>query len=167
MSYLDVPYFKQDTGYTCGPTSLQMALAYYGIHRSEKNLAEELKTTSEYGTRHGSMIQGVLSHGLYCYVNEGATIDELRYLLNYKIPIIVWFLEPTDNSDHYGVVVGINRYFVSIHNPWTKPRERHFIPNFERRWTSDKLSNCDRWFMAISDKPLPFGKQYYPHDHTE
>ena len=38
--YIDVPYFKQDTDYTCGPASLQMVLAYFGIRESEEALAD-------------------------------------------------------------------------------------------------------------------------------
>ena len=37
---LNVPAYEQETSYWCGPASLQMVLAYYGIDVSQAKLAE-------------------------------------------------------------------------------------------------------------------------------
>lgn len=39
---LPVAYDPQDTGYTCGPTSLSMVLVYHGVARSEQQIASYL-----------------------------------------------------------------------------------------------------------------------------
>jgi hypothetical protein len=39
---LPVAYDPQDTGYTCGPTSLSMVLVYHGVARSESQIASYL-----------------------------------------------------------------------------------------------------------------------------
>lgn len=82
MRYLDVPYFKQDTLYTCGPTSLQMVFAYYGIRESEEGLATEVDSDADVGTQHREMVAAVTRRGLHAYVNDNATLDEVAYLVN-------------------------------------------------------------------------------------
>ena len=108
MDYLDVPYFKQDTLYTCGPTSLQMVFAYYGIRESESALAKELVADPQTGTTHEQMIAAAKKHGFYSYVNNHSAFEELGYLLyTHRAPCIIRYLEAGMNEDHYAVVVGL------------------------------------------------------------
>ena len=93
MSLLEVPYFKQDTTYTCGPTSLQMVLAYYGVRASEQKLAQQLHTTTEKGTWRVAMYNLATELGFHCYVNDQAVLPEIEFLLKLGIPPIVRFLE--------------------------------------------------------------------------
>lgn len=163
MNVLHVPYFKQDTLYTCGPTSLQMVLAFYGMRESEASLAREVEANAETGTTHERMIEAVRARGLHCYVNDNAGFDELRYLHAYKVPVIIRFLETGKNEDHYGVLVGVSGDAVLIHDPWHGPSVRFNRSAFLKRWTCDMLGNCSHWLMAVSDAPLPFGRQFHPH----
>jgi ABC-type bacteriocin/lantibiotic exporter with double-glycine peptidase domain len=162
MKSLKVPYFKQETHYTCGPATMQMILKYYGIERTEADLASELATNSDIGTLHEHMIEGVLRHGLHCYVNDQATVQELRYLLDFKVPVIIRFIEPKGNEDHYGVVVGVNRFFVTIHDPWSGAYQRYSHKHFKERWQCPAIGTCAQWLMAVSKLPLPIGQQHHP-----
>ena len=59
--WVKVPLFKQhyqDTDYTCGPSSAQMALSELGINASESQLAE-LMQTSTAGTGHNGFFSGI------------------------------------------------------------------------------------------------------------
>ena len=38
---LRVPYFKQNLSYICGPVTLQMLFAYFGIRKSREELIKE------------------------------------------------------------------------------------------------------------------------------
>lgn len=163
MAYLDVPYFKQDTGYTCGPTSLQMVLAYYGLRESEAQLAKELETEMENGTCHQNMITSALERGFHCYVNDNSSLEEIGFLLAHDIPLIVHFLEPTDREDHYSVVVGLTGKDVVLNDPWNGEREHLSRRAFVNRWTCDEVGRCKEWLMAIMREPLPLGKQYHPY----
>ena len=163
MKSLKVPHFKQSTLYTCGPTSLRMVLAYYGIESSEDDLAKQLETNSDIGTMHHNMIEGVQRHGLHAYVNDQATLQEISYLLGYQIPVIIRFIEPAGNEDHYGVVVGFNRFFVTIHDPWSGAYQRYKHKTFAERWKCDQIGTCAQWLMAVSREALPIGRQYHPH----
>lgn len=162
MRYLEVPYFKQDTGYTCGPTSLQMVLAYYGIRESEANLTRELETRPDNGTLHEEMIEAVLRRNLHCYVNDNASLEEIEFLLAQQTPVIVHFLEMQDREDHYSVVVGLSETDVILNDPWNGEREHLTRGEFLERWTCDEMGRCKEWLMAALREPLRLGKQYHP-----
>lgn len=164
MRYLDIPYFKQDTQYTCGPTSLQMVLAYYGIRESEAALAAELGTDPDTGTAHQQMITAVLKRGLHCYVNDEATWEELGRFVSSRIPVIIRFLETDKNEDHYAVVVGADEAGLVVHDPWHGEHVRFTRREFAARWTCDLLGTCSKWLMAVSREPLPMGRQYHPYE---
>lgn len=57
---------KQDTGYTCGPSSMQMALSELGITKSESELAKLMGTTKS-GTAHSGFFKAMQSIGLKCW----------------------------------------------------------------------------------------------------
>lgn len=164
MSLLEVPYFKQDTTYTCGPTSLQMVLAYYGVRASEQKLAQQLHTTTEKGTWRVAMYNLATELGFHCYVNDQAVLPEIEFLLKLGIPPIVRFLEREENVDHYGVVVGLSEEFVFIHDPWSGPARRFAKEDFTERWVCDVIGDCQQWLMGVSKEPIPLGRQFHPHD---
>lgn len=163
MSSLDVPYFKQDTDYTCGPTALQMVLAYHHVKDSERHLATLLKTNRERGTWRVAMYKLATDLGFHCYVNDDAAMPELSFLLSLQIPPIVRFLDRDANEDHYGVVVGMTDEHVLIHDPWSGPYRRFDKADFSERWTCDSIGDCNQWLMGVSKNPLPLGHQFHPH----
>lgn len=163
MSVLPVPYFKQDTDYTCGPTALQMVLAYYNVRDSEAHLATVLKTNQNTGTWRVAMYELAVSLGFHCYVNDDAALPELSFLLDLDIPPIVRFLDRDANEDHYGVVLGVTDEYVIIHDPWSGPQRRFSKADFEKRWVCDVIGDCDRWLLGISPQAIPLGHQFHPH----
>lgn len=166
MRYLDVPFFKQDTNYTCGPVSLQMVLAYHGILESELALREELQSHPVTGTTHQAMITAVTDRGLHCYVNDNATREELVQYLAQEIPVIVRYVEQSTSEDHYSVAVGASDSEIALNDPWNGERVRLTWREFEARWTCDELGTCEQWLMAVAREAFPLGRQYHP-DGTE
>lgn len=162
MHYLEVPFYKQDTEYTCGPTSLQMVLSYYGMKFSEEHLAHELHTNKRIGTMHQALIDTALRHGLFCYVNNNSTIDEIEYLVNIEVPPIIHFLEPESGEDHYSVIVGLSDKDVILNDPWNGEHFRIPKTHFSKKWTCDFVGNCEQWLLALSPTGIPTGRQYHP-----
>lgn len=67
--WVTVPSYKQDkqdTGYTCGPSSMQMALSELSITKSESELAKLMETTKQ-GTAHSGFFKAMKSIGLKCW----------------------------------------------------------------------------------------------------
>ena len=164
MRYLDVPYFKQDFTYTCGPASLQMVFAYYGIQESEKNLIKELKPNDDIGTKHQALIDASLKRNLYSYVNEGAPLEEIGFLISQKFPVIVHYREISIGEGHYSVVVSIEEKEVVLNDPWNGEGIALTHTDFLERWECGPEGLCTRWLMAVSDKPFEVGHQYIPKE---
>ena len=79
-----MPFFKQDTRYSCGPTALEMMMAYFKVRLGEEKLGRRLKVTKRYGTRNGKLIDAARKAGFYVYVNDEATIEEVRFFLRQR-----------------------------------------------------------------------------------
>lgn len=170
---LDVPFFKQDKVYTCGPTSLQMIFRFYGHSISEAKLAEMLGTNDVVGTRHGRMIDVARELGFFVYVNEASSLDEVSYFIDsLQVPMIAHFVDPSVDlaryaekpsldDEHYAVVIGVDDTHVVFNDPWNGEGFRMERDAFEDRWRS-KMYGHERWIMAVSDEEIPLGKEYSP-----
>jgi predicted double-glycine peptidase len=156
-----VPFFKQDTEYSCGPTSLQMVLANVGIKESEERLMHAAHTGKEAGTHHEWMMRTARSHGLYVYVNNGSSFDEIEMLLKEGYPVIVHYIEIVDNEEHYAVVTGIDEDSITFNDPWYGPNYKLPKKVFQERWHDEK-GEYKEWIMAVSKTPFSTGVQYHP-----
>lgn len=131
---LAIPYFKQDTTYSCGAVSVQMLLRYFGITISERTLMELLGTDTEYGTHHQPIIECLTNHGLYCYVDTDSTLEEVSRHLDSSLPVLVHYIEPSADEHHYSVVVGSTSTHVLLHDPWNGPAFTLPHTDFLERW---------------------------------
>jgi ABC-type bacteriocin/lantibiotic exporter with double-glycine peptidase domain len=155
---IKLPYFKQDTEYSCGPTVMRMIFQFYGKVFSEKKLIQRLKTNKDIGTRHKAMIDLACAEGFHVYVNKESSFEEIRFFNNKNIPVIVYYVEPDGDDEHYAIVVDIEEDQIVLNDPWNGERFKMNHDDFEKRWYS-KYENLKRWIMVISDEeqslPLP------------
>jgi len=158
---LNVPYSKQDTSFSCGAASLQMILRYFGIVKSEKDLADKFHTNSKSGTSHEAIIKAVKDEGLYYYVNNEAELEEISAFINRGLPVVVNFIELSQNEGHYAVVISIERGYVILNDPWNGENFRMTAESFIERWTNSK-NRSKQWFLAASKENIKFGKIYRP-----
>ncbi len=163
---LDVPFFKQDTAYSCGAASVQMMLAYFGIHRSEHALMDRLHTDRLYGTHHRALLEVFAHEGLYTYVNESALLDELRFFIHERmLPCLVHYIEPDADEGHYAVVVGVDYRHVTLNDPWNGPAFLLTVHEFESRWHNER-NEFSHWFLTASKDTFQLGRQYVPAPPT-
>lgn len=54
---LSVPYFRQQTDYSCGAASLHMIDAFFHTQIREKKLRQKLHTSKKFGTSHTELIR--------------------------------------------------------------------------------------------------------------
>lgn len=107
--------FRQKTG-LCGPAVLKMILAYYGVEKSEHELAELTKCDPDLGITGEEMLTTVKTMGFDGYIKDDASLDDLEELVvKQHIPVIVdWFSE---DDGHYSVVVDIDAENIYLQDP--------------------------------------------------
>ena len=107
--------FQQSDGF-CGPASLKIALAHFGIEVSEKKLAKLSKCTSKLGATAGNLLKASNKFGVKGFIKENCNLSDLKkYLANKKYVIIVdWFLE---DDGHYGVVTKMDKENIYLQDP--------------------------------------------------
>jgi predicted double-glycine peptidase len=118
VSLNNVVYDHQDTSYTCGPSSLKMAISNFGLNLNEMGLASYAGSNSNIGTSHTGLITAVtkvnLKYGTHFNLSDVTFSSKgwsgLRNYLVHNDPVILHiesFINP-NTSGHYVVLVGIN-----------------------------------------------------------
>ena len=117
VSIKNLAYDKQDTTYTCGPSSLKMAFSNYAMNLNEMGLASYAGSNTDWGTSHYGLINAVTKvntkYGTH-FRSWDSTFTSVGWngLYNYlsrNNPVILHirsFVNP--NSGHYVVLTGIN-----------------------------------------------------------
>lgn len=93
-----------------------MVLAYYGVEKSEHELAELTQCDPELGISGEEMLVAVRSMGFDGYIKDDASLNDLEELVSKKqIPVIVdWFSE---DDGHYSVVVDLDSENIYLQDP--------------------------------------------------
>lgn len=108
----------------CGPSSLKIVLGYYGVDKSEQELAI-LTNTTESGTDAVGIARAAESLGFKTVVKNESNFSDIEEWLGKEVPVIVnWFTRGrTDYSDseiadgHYSVVAGLDAEHIYIQDP--------------------------------------------------
>ncbi|PIP23240.1 MAG: hypothetical protein COX90_01850 [Candidatus Nealsonbacteria bacterium CG_4_10_14_0_2_um_filter_38_17] len=109
----------------CGPASLKMVLEYYGMDKSEKELAEMLKCDTKQGTNGKSIAEAAKKLGFEVEIKDNSSFEDIKIWLDKNIPVIVdWFSRgrydyPEDDvaDGHYSVVIGLDGEFIYLQDP--------------------------------------------------
>lgn len=108
----------------CGPASLKIVLGYYGIHKSEQELAI-LTNVTELGTNAENIAHATESFGFKTAIKNESNFTDIEEWVGKKVPIIVnWFTRGrADYSDsevadgHYSVVAGLDAEHIYLQDP--------------------------------------------------
>jgi predicted double-glycine peptidase len=124
--------FRQSKGY-CGPACLKMVLEYFGVNKTEKELAEIAGSNREHGTRAKGLAKAAKKFGFKTIIKDFADISDLRqYVLEKKIPVIVnWF----DGDDgHYSIILGLDDKKIYLMDPEIAAIRKIPLDTFMRVW---------------------------------
>ena len=144
-----VPY-RQETNYTCGATSMRMALEKLGIERSEKQLARMLHTNKIIGTWHKDFSRVSEKYKLDYVVERKTTVRDLKKYQKDGYTIIVCYFCPYRKVDHYSVLKKIDSTFIYFYDPWWGPKHKYRLTYFNRIWGSRQEHDKEkRWFFAV------------------
>ncbi len=126
MIKLDVKPFQETLGQSmCGPASLKIVLAYYGMNKSERELYELCGTDSDLGTNDQGLKSAAEHLGFEVTIKNNSSYEDIDYYLKKDIPVIVdWFTRGRrDYSDsnvcdgHYSVVSGLDSQNIYLQDP--------------------------------------------------
>lgn len=100
-------YEKQDTAYTCGPSSSVMALSEMGINTTEATMAT-LEETTKNGTGHTTLISGIRKAG----TKAGVTllVSEAKFLDVGWQKLAEWIRDPKIGVICHGICAGWKYY---------------------------------------------------------
>ena len=111
----------------CGPTTLAMALSYWGCSETQNHVAPVLKPDPEdKNVSPWEMESYVRGLGLGAIVRVGGTIDGLKALVRAGFPVIAetWYVrDARDQLGHYRLVIGYDEAaqefltYDSLHGP--------------------------------------------------
>lgn len=128
---LPVKPFLQSSG-LCGPASLKIVLEYFGIKKSEKELAKLSKATPHHGTTAQNLVLAAKKLGFKSFYKDFSSLKEIKKYLDKKIPVIVdWF---SLNDGHYSVVAGMDKKFIYLQDPELGKINKIDLNTFQRVW---------------------------------
>jgi predicted double-glycine peptidase len=117
----------QETLYAgmCGPASLKIVTEYFGIKKTEKELADMCGVDEELGVSDKDIVNTAQTLGFETTIKDQASFNDIEELLKKDIPVIVnWFTRGrTDYSDsdvadgHYSVVCGLDSEHIFLQDP--------------------------------------------------
>jgi|SRR3989344_4164077 len=146
---MHLPYFKQETSYTCGAAALRMVLASIGINKTEKQVSKILGTNERKGTLHNDFMKVAEHLKLSYVVGRKSSIKDLKKLQENNYRIIVNYLLPVTKVGHYAVVREVGSKYIHLLDPFIGPNQTYPISHFIKNWKSGFEKDYSRWFFAI------------------
>ncbi|OGF70412.1 hypothetical protein A3H65_01465 [Candidatus Giovannonibacteria bacterium RIFCSPLOWO2_02_FULL_45_14] len=123
MKILNVKPFQEtlNTG-MCGLASLKMVLDFYGVSKTEKELAELCGTDAKLGTDEEGIKKAAESLGFKVEIKNNSSFEDIQSRLDKEVPIVVnWFTRGVDDfgvpDGHYSVVVGLDDVNIYLQDP--------------------------------------------------
>jgi tetratricopeptide (TPR) repeat protein len=140
----------------CGPTTLGMAMSYWGYDDQQANIAPLLKPDPE--DKHVGVEQMAAyaeDRGLRAIVRAGGTLEGIKRLLQAGYPVIVetWYVrDARDQLGHYRLVIGYDdttqelNLYDSLYDPPTYMSYAEFGELWRVfNWTYLVVASPDRW----------------------
>jgi len=150
-----VPQYYQK-GPNCGPISLQMVLAYYGVNLPKKQIEEDVR--SGRGTSPVSLMKYAQSQGFKVEDKYSGTINDLAGNLAKGRPVIVKQWMKTEAklrqvSSHYRVVLGydVDSQTIYMRDPNKSGLSRASFQEFNELWDMATLrgGSAKNWLLVI------------------
>lgn len=145
-------FHRQSADHTCGPAALRMLLAFHGIRRTERALERVLRTTEATGTTRRALIRSARGLGLRVRAG-GMTLADLETELSAGHPVLVNYVEPSEEVGHFAIVTSCTPTTVILADPWNGERFSLARREFARRWFGHRTRDPRRgWGMVASPK---------------
>ncbi len=126
-----MPSVDQSTG-LCGPASLRAVLLYFGVDKTEAELAALSGANPEDGVPPEGLVRAARALGFEAYTKDGATLDDVWAWVAKGVPVIVdWF---STDEGHYSVVKTLRGGKVYLMDPELGREREMDLDAFQRVW---------------------------------
>lgn len=148
MSRLLIPYYYQESEWTCGAACLRMALMACTIKRTERQVVKLLCCTRRWGTSN-SMFSVVCDQFALNYTVERlSSLRRLKALVRDKYIVIVNYYLRSEHAYHFAIVRSISLRTITLIDPIMGPKFTLPCELFLKDWRGSH-SVDRRWFIAI------------------
>ena len=145
---MQILFYKQQTDYTCGPASMRMILSALKIKKSEKELAQLLKTRRKTGTKNKSFSLLAKRLNLPSIAKKNSSFQELKAYQNKNYLIILNYFHPEEKIGHYAVLKKIDKKYIYLLDPAFGKNHKYSLAEFKKIWKG-KHEKTRRWFFAL------------------
>lgn len=126
----------------CGPASLKIVLDYYGLGKTEKEVAGMATIVEGIGWCDKDIANTAQSLGFKVEIKNESSFKDIEKWLGKGVPIIVdWFSrgrQDYDNSEtsdgHYSVVIGLDDKYIYLQDPEIGGERKIKQEDFMRVW---------------------------------
>ena len=126
----------------CGPASLKIVLDYYGIEKSEKELAKLCIHNKNLRVDDEKIKRVAGSLGFKVKIKNSSNFKDIENWLDKKVPVIVnWFTkgrqeysESEASNGHYSVVAGLDEKYIYLQDPEIGKIRKIKRDDFMRVW---------------------------------
>jgi len=147
---MKIPYFRQNTEYTCGPAAMRMALGALGIVKSERQLSLLLHTNSMVGTRRKAFPLLAERLLLDYVVERESSIEDIKEAIASGFIVIVNYFYTVEQVPHFAVVKRIDSNRIYLLDPEAGPGHSYPLAEFISNWHSGpSREKGKRWFFGI------------------
>ena len=151
------PFRETLGGSYCGPASLKIVLDYYGIEKSEAELAKMCRLDKKLGVSDQALVKVAKGLGFKAEVRNNASFKDIEIWLNKKVPLIVnWFTRgrydyPEDAvaEGHYSVVTGLDNEFIYLQDPEVGRIRKIARNDFFKVWFDYSTEYIKKWENMI------------------
>ncbi len=155
---LDIKPFQETLhGGYCGPASLKIVLDYYGLEKSEEELAEMCHRNSDLGVDAKAIKEVAEKLGFKVEIKNKSSFEDIEKWLKKDVPVIVnWFTRGRDDypedevaDGHYSVVAGLDGNFIYLQDPEVGRMRKIARDDFYRVWFDFSSDYIEKWEEMI------------------
>jgi len=144
------PYHKQEKEYSCGAAAMRMALEFFGMKKSEEEVAKIMGTSWNGGTLNKSFPELAEKLKLNYSVMRNASLDDLKRFLKNGFVVIMGYHYSPRKIGHYSVLKKIGRKNIYFWDPHFGPEHKYSIAHFMNVWkSSPRGDNETHWLFAL------------------
>jgi len=171
-----LPVIKQHHNGQCGPTSLSIALAYFGRLPYMQNIFVPQWMTERVMTTHilrtGRTPSNILDigialndgnnlaataniFGLYAKSETASLTQIASYIARGEVVLVHWLMGPEAFDMHWSVFQGISSTLTHLRDPWPTMPDDHFITTIDfLQKTTNGLGNGTFSIVRVSSLPV-------------